>query len=85
MAETSYYKGFLSVRSNLRDVSTGEKLWPGSAETKGVRVGFEVESHGREAAVARLASASAHCIVRYFYDCPVGKFKIADDIGYISW
>lgn len=85
IAEMSYYKGLLSVRSVLRDVATGERLWPESAGGKSVRVGFEVESRGREVAVARLASASAHCTVRCLYDCPADKFKVADDQSDIGW
>lgn len=85
MSGTDYYKGFLSVKTILRDVSTGENLWPGSGESRSIKVGFEVESLGREAAVDRLARACAHCTTRYFYDCREDKFKIMDDRSDISW
>lgn len=85
IAETGYYKGFLSVQSILLDAATGEKLWPESARSKIIKVGFEVESRGREAAVARLVSALAHCTVRSFYDCPADEFKIFDDRSNIGW
>ena len=85
MAQTNYYTGFLSVRIVLHDVATGEKLWPESARSKSIKVGFEVESRGREVALARLVSALAHCTVRYFYNCPQAKFKIADDLTEIDW
>ena len=85
IAKTDYYKGFLSVQGILHNVATGEKLWPRSAKSKSVKVGFEIESRGREAAVHRLVAASAHCTVRHLYDCPKDKFKISDDRSNIGW
>jgi len=85
IAETSYYEGFLGVQSAFLDVATGEKIWPESAKSKSVKVGFEVETRGREIAVRRLTAASAYCLVRYFYDCPKNEFKIADERGTIGW
>lgn len=85
IAEMGYYKGLLSVRSVLRDVATGEKLWPESGKSKSIKVGFDIESRGRKVAVARLIGGGAHCTVRYFYDCPEDRFKIADDITHIGW
>ena len=85
IAETNYYKGFLSARTVLLDTATGGKLWPKSAKSKSIRVGFEVESGGQEAAAKRLASACAHCITRYLYDCLKHKFKIPDDRSGIGW
>jgi hypothetical protein len=38
-----------------------------------------------EIAVERLTAASAHCLVRYLYDCPKNEFKIADERGTIGW
>ena len=61
------------------------KLWPKSEKAKFVKVGFEVETGGKEASVARLASASAYGIVRYLYDCPRNKFKFADDRSGSQW
>ena len=85
IAETNYYKGFLSAQTVLFDTATGEKLWPESAKSKGIKVGFEVEEHGREVAIARLTSACAYCTTRYLYDCPKNKFKIAEDKSGIGW
>ncbi|MHC4497703.1 MAG: hypothetical protein ACYS21_01160 [Planctomycetota bacterium] len=85
MAETEYYKGFLSIRSNLHEVRTGKKLWPEGARSERIMVGFEVESGGQKAAIDRLADAVAHCTVRYFYDCPEDEFKIRDERSDIGW
>ena len=85
VAETGYYGGFLGVQTALFETATGGKLWPESAESKSIRVGFEVEEQGREAAVGRLVAACAHCTTRYFYNCPKGKFKIFDDRSNVGW
>ena len=85
VAETGYYGGFLGVQTALFETATGGKLWPESAESKSIRVGFEVEQQGQEAAVGRLVAACAHCTTRYFYNCPKGKFKIFDDRSNIGW
>jgi len=85
MARTGYYKGFLDAQAALVDTATGEKLWPKSAKSKSIKVGFEVESGTREAAVSRLSSALAYCTTRYFYDCPREKFRIADDKSGVGW
>lgn len=85
IVETDYYKGFLSTRTILFDTATGEKLWPKSAKSKSIKVGFEVESYGREVAVKRLMDACAHCTVRHFYNCPKDKFKIFDDRSGPIW
>jgi len=85
MADYDYYKGFLSAQSVLFETGTGEKLWPESAKSKHVRVAFEIEQRGQEIAIKRLASACAHCIARYFYDCPKDKFKIFDDKSDEAW
>jgi len=85
MVEIGYYKGSLSVRTALFETATGGKLWPKSAKSKRVGVGFEVESRGRAVATSRLVTASAYCLVRYFYNCPKPKFKIADDRSGVGW
>ncbi len=85
VAETGYYSGFLGVQTVLFETATEEKLWPELAESKSIRVGFEVEQKGREAAVGRLVAACAHCTTRYFYNCPKGKFKIFDDRSNLGW
>ncbi len=85
MAETDYYSGFLGAQAALLDTATGEKLWPKSAEGKSIKVGFEVEEKGRGVAVRRLAAACAYCTTRYFYNCPMDKFKIYDDKSRVGW
>ena len=85
MGGAGYYKGFLGVQTVLLDAASGEKLWPGLAERRTIRVGFEIEDRGREIAIKRLMAGCAHCIVRYFYNCPMLGFKISDDRSDISW
>lgn len=85
VTEIGYYKGFLDVRTVLLETETGRKLWPESSKGKSIKVGFEFEAGGREAAVRRLAAACAYCTVRYFYDCPKNQFKIADERTDFSW
>ncbi|MHC4364295.1 MAG: hypothetical protein ACYSU6_01945 [Planctomycetota bacterium] len=85
MGGAGYYKGFLGVQTVLLDAASGEKLWPGLAERRTIRVGFEIEDRGREIAIKRLMAGCAHCIVRYFYNCPMLRFKISDDRSDISW
>lgn len=85
VAEGNYYEGFLGTRSALFDTATAEKLWPKLAASKSVTVGFEVESSGREVAVARLAMACAHCTTRYLYNCPKKRFKIIEDRSRVGW
>lgn len=69
------HKGLLDVRSYLLDAQSGEVLWPRSGEGKLARLALEAERGGKEFCAARLARAAAHCIVRYFYDCPSDKFR----------
>ncbi len=85
IADTNYYKGSLGVQTIVIDTEAGVKLWPDSEESRKIRVGFEVENKGFEAAVSRLANAAAHCIVRYFYDCKKVRFTIKDDKSDAAW
>lgn len=85
MAESGYYKGDLSIRAALFETATWEKLWPESIESKSIKVGFEIESGGRERGISRLVSNATYCLVRYFYNCSKKKFKIADDRSGIGW
>ncbi len=85
-SEAGYCKGRLDVSAALFDTTTGEKIWPnGASRGKTVRVGFDIENRGPEIAVRRLAADSAYCVVRYFYDCPKNKFKIADEEQDLGW
>jgi hypothetical protein len=83
VVESGYYNGFLSVQAAIFEAG-GEKMWPEYAESKSIKVGFEAE-RGRETADKRLASACAHCITRYFYNCTKDKFKIFDEERDIGW
>ena len=85
IAESGYLAGLLSGRAVLFETATKEKLWPVSAKSKSIKVGFDIEGDGREAANARLAAALAHCTTRYLYDCPEDRFKTADDRGSVGW
>lgn len=79
--ELSYYKGLLRAEASLWEVSTEQKLWPDSEKSRGIIVGFEAQKGPRDTAVKKLCLALAHCVTRYFYDCPVEKFRIAEDIS----
>jgi len=83
--DMSYLKGFLGARASLWDTTTGTRLWPESKESRSLKVGFEAEGKGRDVAVARLVGALAHCATRGLYDCPMDKYKIADDRSRIGW
>ena len=85
LPESGYYKGYLNARAALLETATAAKLWPKSERDKVVKVGFDVEPGGREAAVTRLANASAYAIVRYLYNCGRNKFKFADDRSGTQW
>ena len=74
-----YYEGSLITRSILFDVQTGAVVWPGSATGEVVRVKVELETKGLEAALTRLTTATAHCITRYFYNCPKDRFRISEE------
>ena len=85
MPQTNYHKGQLSAEAVLIDAATGTKLWPVSGTGRKIRVGFDVMVGDREIALARLADACAYCTVRYFYDCSMAKFKIAEDRSDVDW
>ncbi len=85
LSETDYYKASLSAQAYLASTAEGEKLWPDSAESRSIRVGFEIENKGLQAAILRLANASAHCIVRYFYGCKLAGFRIKEDKSAPAW
>ena len=74
-----YFSGRLVTRSVLVDVGSAKVLWPASQEARLNRIKVELETGGREAALDRLMSGSAHCITRYFYDCPGPLFRWGDE------
>ncbi len=85
MAEANYYSGLLAAQAALFETASGRRLWPESGESKSIKVGFDIESLGPDVAVRRLAAGCAYCTVRYFYNCPKNKFKIADDRSSVGW
>ncbi len=85
LGDRAYYKASLGAQAALFDVGGGARLWPQPDPARSIRVGFEIESRGREVAVSRLAAAAAHCVVRYFYNCPQDRFKIAEEIAEVEW
>ncbi len=85
LPQNGYQKGFLAVRAELIDCATGKRLWPQSDLTRAVKVGFELEKAGPIVASVHLAAAAAHCTLRYLYDCPKTRFKIAEDRTGVSW
>jgi len=80
LAETGYYAGSLDTRSFLFDVETASVVWPKLDEGKPLSVEFDSQYGAAGAAEKLLAKITAHCIVRYFYDCPKDKFKTRGEI-----
>ena len=76
LAGTGYYKGSLDTASFLLDVKTDQVLWPGSAKAKTVSAGFDSQPGQNDVAAKMLAQITAHCIVRYLYNCPKDRFKV---------
>lgn len=74
-----YYAGRMLSHAALLDADLGVSVWPKRAAAKTIQVGVDLETDGREAALKRLASATAHCTLRYLYPCEKLKFKIADE------
>ena len=82
--EMGLYRGSLNAQAVLVDTATGKKVWPSVEDSKIIMVGYEAEKGDRTHAITKLAAAAAHCTTRYFYDCPKDKFKIREDMSYIS-
>ena len=84
---SSFYSGLLKSNTTLYN-STGRAIWPMSGFGKNTTVGFDIESGGSDEAMKRLANATAHCIVRNLYNCPMDQFKIFEEnagAGMESW
>ncbi len=79
MDRRGYFSGSIATRSVLVDVDSAKILWPASKEARLNRIKVELETHGREAASNRLMSGTAHCITRYFYNCPGPRFRWGDE------
>ncbi len=74
-----YFSASVITRSVLLDTASGEVVWPKGEDVKLARIRFELETKGREAAIERLARATAHCVTRHFYDCPGDEFRSGDE------
>jgi len=85
MAASGYYNGYMVVKATLFKAADGAKLWPAMENNKVSKVGFDLESKGKEFSALRLTNAAAYCTVRYLFDCPVNQFKIADDKSGMAW
>jgi hypothetical protein len=85
ISEAGYVSGTLDAQAALYSVSSGEKLWPTTEQSRLVGVGFESERRGRGGGVVRLAAAAAHCVTRYLYNCPKAGFKISDERTASGW
>ena len=79
MDRRGYYDGAMITRSVLVDVDSAKVVWPASKEARLIRIKVELETGGREAASNRLMLGTAHCITRYFYDCPGDQFRRGDE------
>lgn len=75
-----YMKGRLFSRAALVGAEADRVLWPASGEPLAVRAQVELETQGRDRTITRLAEATAHCIVRHFYDCPRARYRTADEM-----
>jgi len=74
-----YFKGGIMTRSVLLDTASGQVVWPKGADAKPAKLDFEIQTRGREAAIARLAAGVGHCVTRYFYNCPGTEFRWGDE------
>jgi len=85
-AEKDFFNGMIQTKSCLYDIK-GDKLWP-EDECRGLTLGFEAEKGTAKSAVEKLSAATAHCVTRYFYNCKVVKFRIAEEqkeLDYYKW
>jgi hypothetical protein len=85
VSKSGYANGSLIVAAELISTATGQRLWPQIEQARIVRVGFESERLGQDAAAVRLAVAAAHCVTRHLFNCPKNQFKISDEITGIGW
>lgn len=75
-----YYVGEMRSRVILMDADLGESVWPKDPRGEIVNVGVNLETEGREMAVTRLISATAHCALRELYPCEKLKLKNSDEV-----
>lgn len=74
------YMGQLTTRSALMDTSTGEVLWPMDKRGRIVKTAVEFEKNGRSETLWRLVTATSHCIVREFYNCPKPAYLVSEEV-----
>lgn len=77
-AEKDFYNGMLAANTCLLDAN-GVKVWPDGKDNRTTKVEIEDEKGTMEKAVAKLTAATAHCVVRYFYDCKTVRFRIQEE------
>ena len=74
-----YYCGEMISRTVLMDTDLSMVVWPKDPVGKVVHIGVDMETKGRDAALSRLVSSTAHCALRYLHPCEKLKFKALDE------
>ena len=74
-----YYSGGMISRTILMDTDLSMAVWPKDPVGKVVHIGVDMETKGRDEALSRLVSATAHCSLRYLYPCEKLAFKVLDE------
>lgn len=82
---SDYYKTSLIAESKLVEVSGGAKVWPAEKEARQVKLNFEAQSGDVQVVAGKLSDTLAHCVVRYFYDCPSNEFRIWGEEPDMRW
>ena len=77
--QSQYHKGSLSTRGVVFDIASSKPLWPVAPETGTAASKVEFETEGPKVTQGRLMAAVTHCIVRNFYNCKRGHYKINDE------
>jgi hypothetical protein len=73
------YSGRVRCRSLLIDVQNGKTVWPSEEAGSESDVEVGLSDKGREEVVARLSTATAHCIVRHFYTCAKTDYRVNEE------
>ena len=79
MGAQKYYSGEMITRTVLMDTDLSMAVWPKNPMGKVVHIGVDMETKGRDAALSRLVSSTAHCALRYLHPCEKLKFKALDE------
>jgi hypothetical protein len=90
-AERDFYNGSMQTKTCLYDVN-GITLWPTKSNDsndlesvqnkescRDTTVGIDAEKGTVKTSVERLSMATAHCVIRCFYDCEKPKFRIPEE------